>query len=265
MINKAVIMAGGKGSRMQMPFRWLCLDRATKKLADKGLKQLIPLDEKGRCILDLTLERLLKIGYNQICLVISPKHREFKNYCARKGIEFAVEEEPLGTAAAVYAARDFVGEDSFIVLNSDNLYSENALMLLHAPLGNHWYCIGYERDSLLKQSNMSSARIKQFGVLVSNGDGLLAKIVEKPQNPDDYLFNGRLMIHMNALRFNPKIFEACEKIKPSERGELELTSAIQYGIDNGTEARILYVHDGVLDVTSKEDILTAREFLKNLK
>lgn len=264
MINKAVILAGGLGKRLREQTDKLSLDEKTKQLADKGLKSLIPIGERGN-ILDYSIERLVNAGYTQICLVVPPEHEEFRRYLSEKGpadITFAIQEKPLGTADAVFSARLFVGNDSFIMLNSDNLYPENALTTLRKPEELIWYCIGYDRESLVQRSNIPPDRIKRFGIIVPNKDMFLERIEEKTERPEDYAFNGRIMVSMNLFRFTPEIFTACEKTELSPRGEFEITSSIRYGIRNlDMRMKIFYVNEGVLDLTCGNDIAPLRETL----
>ncbi len=265
MINKAVILAGGLGKRVREQTNKLNLDEETEKLVDRGLKSLVPVGRKG-ALLDYSIERLVNTGYTQICLVVPPEHEEFKRHYSKKrqvDITFAIQEKPIGTANAVYSARLFARKDSFIMLNSDNLYSENVLTILKKPEELIWYCIGYDSKGLTERSNIPRDRIKKFGIIVPKKDMFLEEIAEKPKKPEDYAVNRKVIVNMNLFRFTPKIFTACEKTEPSERGEYEITSSIKYGIRHlGMKMKIFYVNEGVLDLTYRDDIIPLRETLK---
>lgn len=267
-INKAVILARGLGKRMQEENNWIHLDSKTQELVNKGIKGLISLD-KEKTILDYSIERLINTGYSKICIVIGQEHSEFRKHYSEKKFEaeisFAIQEKPLGTADAVYSARNFVGKDSFIILNADNLHPENALKILQEQNGTNWFGIGYTKEGLIRESNLSEERICKQSVIVEDENGFLKRIIEKPKHPENYEVNGNLIIGMNAFRFTPEIFLACENIKPSIRGEYEITSAVQYGVDKlGMKMKIFHLNRGVFDLTSKKDILFLRTALKSL-
>ena len=118
----AVIMARGLGTRMRKTDEAALLDKGQMEAADTGIKAMIPI---GRPFLDYVLSGLADAGYPKACLVIGPEHQIVRDYFKKNpprriSIEFAVQEKPLGTADAVLAARNVVGESHFLVINSDN-------------------------------------------------------------------------------------------------------------------------------------------------
>ena len=125
-LTKAVILARGLGTRMQREAEGVELDEETKRAANTGMKAMIPVE--GRPFLDYGIQELLDAGLSQICLVIGPSHDTLRNYYAGLSaraenftISFAYQEHADGTAKAVAAAREFVGEDEFIVVNCDKI------------------------------------------------------------------------------------------------------------------------------------------------
>ena len=122
-MEKAVILARGLGTRMRKEDNSAPVNRDQAKLADKGIKALIPID---RPFLDYVLHNLAEAGYKKVCLVIGPEHDQIREYygglsCQRITIDFAVQVEPRGTADAVAAAEQFAGDDPFLVINSCKL------------------------------------------------------------------------------------------------------------------------------------------------
>ena len=122
--DRAMILARGLGTRMQKQVEGLELDARTAALADRGAKGLIPV---GRPFLDHTLQALLDAGLREFCMIVPPGASAFRRYyeaVAEKlpdaRIAFAVQPEPIGTANAVAAGRDWAGDGTFMVLNSDN-------------------------------------------------------------------------------------------------------------------------------------------------
>ena len=128
-MDKAVILARGLGTRMRRQEGDVELSQEQKAAADSGQKAMIRF---GRPFLDYVLADLAEAGYRKVCLVIGPEHKEIRDYygalkTSRLTIDFAIQQEPRGTADAVAAAEKFGGEDHFLAINSDNLYPHEAL------------------------------------------------------------------------------------------------------------------------------------------
>lgn len=267
-LNKAVILARGLGSRMREPDSAAHLDAKQANVADSGVKALIPV---GRPFLDYSLSNLADAGYHDICLVVAPDHSAVRHYYyedvrpQRIAIRFAVQQDPNGTADAVAAAEEFAGADPFVVINSDNYYPCEALAALREIDGSGTAM--FERDSLIAQSNIPAERVGRFGVgLLDEIDGHLTRITEKPD--DDLLasLGTDVWVSMNCWRFGPSIFEACQRISPSPRGELEIPDAVQYAIDQlGETFSVVKVRAGVLDMTGRRDIAAVAKRLAGVE
>lgn len=228
--------------------------------AGAGTKTLIPIVGQ-KTLLDLIVFGLTKAGFSDVCLVIGPEHNAIRDHCSNAGLEvhFAVQQEPIGTADAVAAAEGFVGGDAlFLVVNSDNLYPVGGLSKLR-EIGRP-AMLAFERISLIEHSNIPEERIDKFAVVEVDGQGNLSSIIEKPDRVEP-----NALISMNAWLFSNRIFEACRMIEPSGRGELELTAAVQYAIDNFAEKIVaIETREGVLDLSSRADIESIRPFLNHL-
>lgn len=266
MTHKAVILARGLGKRMREEENGANLDPAQLEAAKLGLKGMIPI---GRRFLDYVLSALADAGYTDVCLVVAPDHELIRRYyeeevrVTRLRLHYAVQLEPRGTADAVAAAREFAGNDYFLAINSDNYYPVEALRALRDQPG----CAValFEQEAMIAQSNISPERIRQFAVGLMNGDEHLLRILEKPQPEVLEQLPRPLWVSMNCWRFGPSIFEACAKIKPSPRGELEITDAVQYAIDHlGEQFRVIRVRAGVLDLTRRSDIQAVARFLAHV-
>ena len=124
-MDKAVILARGLGTRMRKADDSVGMSADQAAAADTGVKALIPID---RPFLDYVLGALAEAGYQRICLVIGPEHDAIREYygrtlkCRRLTFDFAVQDQPLGTADAVRAAQNFAAGDDFLVINSDDYY-----------------------------------------------------------------------------------------------------------------------------------------------
>jgi dTDP-glucose pyrophosphorylase len=265
-VDKAVIMARGLGTRMRKQDESAVLDKEQNAAANAGIKAMIPI---GRPFLDYVLSALADAGYSRTCLVIGPEHQAVRDYFEvqsppkRMRVEFAIQEKPLGTADAVLAAREFVGEDLFLLMNSDNYYPIDTLAAL-GQLDGAGVSL-FERDHLIAASNIPEDRILKFAVAKINNEGCLERIYEKPEEDIVKSLGTPLYVSMNCWVFTPAIFTACSQIKPSVRGELELTDAVQYAIDVMKEKlKALTFRDSVLDLSSRFDIAAVAEKLRSL-
>lgn len=255
-LDKAVILARGLGTRMRRSEEGTGLDPQQARVADTGVKAMIPI---GRPFLDYVLSGLADAGYRQVCLVVAPEHDVIRRYyreqvqLQRLELHYAVQVEPRGTADAVAAAEAFAGDDPILVLNSDNYYPREALEALRQQAG----CAValFEQESMLRGSNIPPERIQQFAVAKINGSGQMERILEKPSAETLASLPRPLWLSMNCWRFSPAIFEACRRITPSPRGEWEITDAVQYTIDVlGQPFQAVTVQAPVLDMTSRRDI-----------
>lgn len=259
-LKKAVILARGLGTRMRVKTDESNLNSEQKRFAEAGIKTLVPVFE-GRTLLDFIFENLTNAGFSQICLVIGAEHQAIRDFCAEKpfDISFAIQEKPLGTANAVLAAKDFAKDKLFLVVNSDNLYPVSDLKKLNEL--NQAGLIGFERKGLIEKSNIPPERIEKFAVIENDENGFLTEIIEKPKKVAE-----NSLVSMNAWIFSPKIFEACEKIGISPRGEYELTAAVMFAVEKLSENfKVIKSENGVLDLSSRADITSVAEYLKKLK
>lgn len=263
--EKAVILARGLGTRMRKADGAAALDQEQMKIADSGVKAMIPI---GRPFMDYALSALADAGYTKACLVIGPEHQVVRDYyrdnpAKRIRISFAIQEKPLGTADAVLAAREFAGEEPFLVVNSDNYYPVEALRGLR-ELGQSGIAL-FDRDRLVAESNIPEDRIQKFAVAKVDVRGLLEHIYEKPFEDTIRALGSPIYVSMNCWMFSPAIFTACLSIQPSARGELELTDAVQYAVDvKKEEFKALTYKSPVLDLSSRSDIAAVAEKLKDI-
>ena len=263
--EKAVILARGLGTRMRKADGAAGLDKDQMAVADAGVKAMIPI---GRPFLDYVLSGLADAGYTEACLVIGPEHQIVRSYYGenppkRIQIRFAIQEKPLGTADAVLAVKDVIGEELFLVINSDNYYPVEALNGLR-ELGRPGIAL-FERDRLIAESNIPGERVQKFAVARVSLDGFLEHIYEKPSKESIRALGTPLYVSMNCWVFSPAIFRACLSISPSARGELELTDAVQYAIDALKEPFAVLTCGGpVLDLSNRSDIAAVAEKLRGI-
>lgn len=266
-VRRAVVLARGLGTRMRRedPAAGLAADQAAA--ADRGLKAMIPV---GRPFLDYLLSGLADAGLEEACLVIGPEHEEVRDRYQREvptrriRVRFAVQPEPLGTADAVLAAQQCVGEEPFLVLNSDNYYPVEALRALRqhgAPA-----LAGFRREALIRDSNIPPERIASYALLDTSPDGDLLGIVEKP-GPEELAAAGDdPLVSMNLWAFGPEMFAACRDVPMSTRGEKEIPQAVQRAVrELGLRFRVVPADGGVLDLSHRGDIPAVKDRLAGVR
>jgi dTDP-glucose pyrophosphorylase len=265
-VNKAVILARGLGTRMRKPDDSAALNQDQIAAAGMGIKAMIPID---RPFLDYVLSELADAGFTQVCLVIGPEHDLIRDYYSAQApprriqVSFAIQEKPLGTADAVLAAREFTRDDLFLAINSDNYYPLEALRTLRNLQGPGVAL--FDRQSLVNLSNIPEERILKFSLAKVGADGCMEHIYEKPFEETIRELGSPLYVSMNCWVFSPAIHRACLSIRPSARGELELTDAVQYSIDSLKEKfKVLTFQLPVLDMSSRSDIAAITEKLKGV-
>lgn len=248
-LTTAVVLARGLGTRMRAEGgEGLSAEQAAA--ASSGHKALMPIGEHR--LIDYSLSALADAGIRRAVLVVAPEHEEFTRHLAalaprRLEVLLAVQEEPRGTADAVASAREAVGEEPFVMVNGDNLYpGEGVRRLLQEPGS---ALLGFERSALLTDSNIPADRIAAFALIEQSG-GRLERIVEKPDAQTLAAAGPDALVSMNCFAFTPEIFEACARIEPSPRGELEIVDAVRE-LD---EVRVIPFAGGVLDLSRREDI-----------
>jgi glucose-1-phosphate thymidylyltransferase len=226
------------------------------RAAAAGAKAMMPV---GRPFLDYVLCSLADAGFSEICIVVSPGDGSIRTRYTKKvvprrfALTYAEQAEPLGTADAVRAARDFVGDDMFVSLNADNLYDPSALQAIREAAGPA--LCGFAPKALTRLGNIPPERIASYALLRTNASGNLVDIVEKPDAAAAAMFGPSALVSMNLWAFSPDIFVACDRIERSQRGELELASAVHFAIQElGIAFRVIGVDGWVLDLTNRGDI-----------
>ncbi|WP_067781548.1 nucleotidyltransferase family protein [Actinomyces vulturis] len=262
-VTKAVILARGLGSRMRAADP--AAASTTDKAVETGAKGMI---DVGRPFLDFVMSALADAGITDICLVIGPEHTIFREHygnleTSRVKIDFAIQEKPLGTADAVSAAREFTGDDRFVVINSDNYYPAESLKALCQLPGAG--LLGFNRTALVEQSNIPADRVNAFAIVDVDENGNLARILEKPEQSIIDDMGPEAPLSMNAWLFTKDIYAACDDITPSVRGELEIVDAVSLAKERGTEFAVVPVSVGVLDMSRRTDIAAVRAALESVE
>lgn len=263
---RAVILAGGRGTRMQRADPGAPLDAAQAAAAGGGIKGMIP-DARGRPLFDHILSGLADAGVTDVCLVVGPGGGAIRTHYAahppqRVRLAWALQPEPLGTANAVLAAEPWTDGDPFLIMNADNLYPLSALQAL-VGLGAPGL-VAFEADGLSTEGNIPAERVAAFAVITLASDGTLTSIVEKPEALSADATNAPL-ISMNLWRFDERIFAACRDVPRSPRGEFELPAAVALAIARGVRFQAVRLRAGVLDLSHRRDVQEVAERLAGVE
>ncbi len=233
---KGLILSGGTGSRLY-------------PLTYTSAKQLIPVANKP--VLFRVIEAIHDAGIDDIGIVVGNTAEKIKEAVGRGNrwgvnITYIPQEKPLGLAHAVKVAQPFLGDDRFVMFLGDNVIQGGISTLIRQFAGSDW------------NSQIVLTRIEhpeQYGVAELGEDGRIIHLVEKPKVPPSDL--ALVGIYM----FDHNVFRAVDSIKPSWRGELEITDAIQWLVDNGCTVHP-YVHQGWwIDTGAPGDMLSANDLV----
>ncbi len=262
---KAVVLARGLARRMRAAQGDAALLPGQARAADAGLKAMMPVggaddSDAGppRPFLDYVIGTLADAGFEDVGLVIGPEHSDIRTRYERElvptrvRVRGLVQAEPRGTADAVLAVEDWVGPDAFVVLNADNLYPVDVLRDLRA-LGQPGLPV-FERDELVRSSNIPADRIAAFALVRIDDHGRLTGIVEKPGADAVTAAGPHALVSMNCWRFDASIFGACRDVPRSPRGEFELPMAVGLALERGVRFQTIRAHGEVLDLSRRADV-----------
>jgi glucose-1-phosphate thymidylyltransferase len=233
---KGLILAGGKATRLYP----LTYTRA---------KQLIPVANKP--VLVRVIESIREAGITDIGIVVGETAEEIKTALGRGGrwgveTTFISQDQPRGLAHAVMVSREFLEDEPFVMFLGDNVLQGGISELVQQFQQSDW------------NSQIVLTRVEHpeaYGVAELNGEGQVVRLVEKPKEPPSDL--ALVGIYM----FDKHIHQAVDEIKPSWRGEYEITDAIQWLVEH--EYKVYpYVHRGWwIDTGKASDMLKANSLV----
>ncbi len=237
---KALVLSGGEGTRL-------------RPITYSFAKQLIPVANKP--ILFYVLEDIANAGIKEVGIIVGETREAIKE-AVKDGnqwglnVTYILQKEPLGLAHAVKIAENFICDEPFVMYLGDNI--------LRSGIKNFVNEYGNSNEDFVILLN-EVEHPEQFGVAVLDEKGRVEKLVEKP----GHFISNKALVGIYIL--NHKIFQAVKAISPSWRGELEITDAIQYVIDNNGEVEAFLIDDWWKDTGKKGDVLEAnRLILDNL-
>jgi glucose-1-phosphate thymidylyltransferase len=231
---KGLILSGGAGTRL-------------RPITYTSAKQLVPVANKP--ILFYGIEDMAEAGITEIGIVVGDTHAEIEA-AVGDGVRFGVnvtyirQAEPLGLAHCVLIARDFLGDDDFVMYLGDNMLQQGLKEFV-------------DRFESERRLSSISAQIllspvpdpHRFGIAEVDASGKVVRLVEKPTDPPSNL------ALVGVYLFDASIHDAVRSIEPSDRGELEITHAIEWLIEHGRRVHHEVLRGWWLDTGKKDPLL----------
>jgi len=233
---KALVLAGGAGTRL-------------RPITHTRAKQLVPVANKP--ILFYGLEALVDAGIVDIGIIVGDTAEEImaavgdgSRFGAR--VAYIRQDAPRGLAHCVLIARDFLGDEPFVMYLGDNMLEARLAEFVAA-----FTAADAAAQIMLKQVPDP----QRFGVAEIDGDGNAVRLVEKPAVPPSDL------ALVGVYLFTAAVHQAVAEIEPSPRGELEITDAIQWLIDHGRKVRTHVLEGWWIDTGKLTPLLEANRVI----
>lgn len=238
---KALILCAGKGTRL-------------RPLTFTNAKPLIPIANKPTIV--YSLEMIKEAGITEVGIVVNPDNKKDFEETLGNGsqlglsITYIVQEKPKGLAHAVSISEEFLKDEEFLMYLGDNLVTVDLGKFIKEFNSQNM-------DSFILLTPVEDP--SRFGIAIIE-DGKVKKVIEKPKEPPSNL------AIIGVYIFKPIVFEAIKNIKPSWRGELEITDAIQWLLENEKNVGAHIVYGWWKDTGKPEDLIEAnRKVLEQLR
>lgn len=241
--RKGIVLAGGSGTR---------LHPVTQSIS----KQLLPVYDKP--MIYYPLSTLMLAGIRDICIISTPQDTPRLQQLLGNGLQwglnltYIIQQEPEGIAQAFILAKDFIADDNVALVLGDNVFH------------------GHNLVDVMKQAehNESGATVfayrvydpERYGVVEFDKSGQVLSIEEKPSNP-------RSNFAITGLYFyDNKVVDVAEKLKPSARGELEITDINRHYLEHKKlQVRVMGRGMAWLDTGTHDSLLEASQFIQTIE
>ncbi|WP_018214515.1 glucose-1-phosphate thymidylyltransferase RfbA [Desulfitobacterium hafniense] len=243
MTKKGIILAGGRGSRLY-------------PLTMAVSKHLLPVYNKPMIYYPLTT--LMLAGIREILIITTPQDRPLLQRILHDGnqwginIQYEVQPSPGGLGQAFIIGREFIGRDSCVLILGDNLFYGHTLSEILADAGNK------ERGATVFAYWVKEP--EHYGIVEFNQDGQVTSVEEKPSRPkSNYAITGLYF-------YDRKVVDIAADLKPSYRGELEITDVNRIYLEN-QELNVVKLGRGLtwLDMGTPESLLQASNFIQTVE
>lgn len=232
---KGIILAGGSGSRL-----YPC----TKVTS----KQLLPIYNKP--MIYYPLETLLKAGIKEILIIVAPEHAgDFVNLLG-SGKDFGarflyeVQDKPEGLAQAFLIGESFIDDDNVTMILGDNLFEDDLTDAIK----------GFKGGARVFAKEVTDP--ERFGVVEMDASGKVLSIEEKPASPkSNYAVTG-------VYTYDSSVVAKAKALKPSARGELEITDLVRMYLEEG-KLDVELVRGAWIDTGTFESMFEATQFVRN--
>lgn len=243
---KGIILAGGSGTRLY-------------PLTMVTSKQLLPIYDKPMIYYPLSV--LMSAGIREILIISTPqdlpRFEALLGDGSRFGLQLSYAEQPTpdGLAQAFIIGADFIGDDSVAMVLGDNIFAGHGLKkrlkaaVSNAESGKGATIFGYYVDDP-----------ERFGIVEFDADGKAISIEEKPARPkSNYCVTGLYF-------YDNQVVEYARNLKPSRRGELEITDLNRIYLENGMlNVELLGQGFTWLDTGTHESLVDATNFVKTVE
>jgi glucose-1-phosphate thymidylyltransferase len=253
---KGLVLAGGAGTRL-------------RPITHTSAKQLVPVANKP--ILFYGLEDMAAAGIEEVGVIVGDTAADIEAAVGDGSafglrVTYIPQDEPLGLAHCVLIAGDFLGDDDFVMYLGDNMLQQGLAQFVDRFEADREALASPTLDAPDRRAPSAQILLcpvpdpHRFGVAEVDAQGHVVRLVEKPDDPPSDL------ALVGVYLFDPSIHEAVRAIQPSERGELEITDAIQWLIDNGHVVRHDLLDGWWLDTGKKDPLLESnRRVLESLQ
>jgi len=245
MIKKAIVLAGGKGTRL-MPLT----QAMPKEMIRVGFKPVI----------EHVVDALRTGGIDQILVIVGRKKESIIDHLGSGGrlnvdICYKVQEEPKGTAHAVSQGRNFIDTDEFVVIYGDNYFKPYTFVqeILEFHMSNR-------SDVTLATYPVTDP--ERYGIVKLNKVGKIFEMIEKPsiKEVESYKVEDKYLAIAGLLVFNNEVFEYIEKTKIGKNNEYWLTDTVELMRRDGKKVMGYLLHGKRYDVGTFESLIEADQY-----